>query len=87
MKKWILLLCVIGILGCVYGQRHLGDVVENPGILQDSLYTDYKTTGDDLETRYLNKEISYADYMRMKQELEDRYKKEADRRNTIIAGE
>ena len=83
MKRMILLLFLIGFAGCISGEN----VLENPGIFQDSLYTDYKKTADVIEARYLNKEISYADYLQKKQELEDWYKKEADKRRSIIQGQ
>jgi hypothetical protein len=87
MKKFILFLCLTAIAGCALGQHRVADVLDNPGVFQDSLYTDYQQQADKIETRYLNKEISYADYVTKKQELEERYKKEADKRATIILGE
>ena len=86
MKRVFVLLMVVGLIGCSYSQQRVEYVLDNPGVLEDSLYADYDAKTAGLESKYLNKEISYADYLEQKKGLEDQYTQEADRRGKIVGG-
>ena len=88
MKKMIIFILAVGLLGCSYGKQHVEYMLDNPpGVLADPLYEDYEAHLDALERQYLRKEISYADYVEQKQELEDQYARESNKRIAIIEGE
>ncbi|HQP10096.1 MAG TPA: hypothetical protein PKV41_01780 [Candidatus Omnitrophota bacterium] len=84
IKKLFLLLCILTVLGCTYGQ----DYLEDPGaLIRDPHFADYSSKRDDLELQYLRKEITYADYVQQRDELDQKYDKEVQERNQKIQAE
>ena len=82
MKKGLLLVCVLVLFGCTYGQ----DYLENPSsFIRDPHFTEYKNNRDDLERSYLHKEITYAEYIEQKDKIDEKYSKEVQERNSKIA--
>ncbi len=81
MKKSLLVLFMIVIFGCSYGQ----DYLKNPtSFIRDPHFTEYKNTRDDLESSYLSKEITYAEYIEQKDKIDEKYSKEVQERNSKI---
>lgn len=81
IKKSLLLVCAVVLLGCTYGQ----DYIDNPvSFIRDPHFTEYKDHRDDLELQYLHKEITYAEYVKAKDELDETYAKEVQERNDKI---
>ena len=81
MKKSLLVLCMIVIFGCSYGQNYL----KNPSsFIRDPHFTEYKNNRDDLESSYLSKEITYAEYIEQKDKIDEKYSKEVQERNSKI---
>jgi len=86
MKKSLLLICALTLLGCSsYGQ----DYLRNPeAIFRDPHFTDYKEKRDDLERSYLHKEITYAEYVEQRDQLDQKYDKEvSERTDKVISHE
>lgn len=81
MKKIILLLCMLVLFGCSYGQ----DYLRNPSsFIRDPHFTEYKNNRDDLERSYLHKEITYAEYIEQKNKVDEQYTKEVQERNSKV---
>ena len=81
MKKIILLLCMLVLFGCSYGQ----DYLRNPSsFIRDPHFTEYKDNRDDLERSYLHKEITYAEYIEQKNKVDEQYSKEVQERNSKV---
>jgi len=80
-KKPLLMICMMMILGCTYGQDYLDDP---QSFIRDPHFADYKDHLNDLESSYLNKEISYAQYIEQKQRLDYKYEREVKERNSKI---
>jgi len=81
MKKITLLLCMLVLLGCSYGQ----DYLRNPSsFIRDPHFTEYKDNRDDLERSYLHKEITYAEYIEQKNKVDEQYTKEVQERNSKV---
>ena len=81
MKKSLLLLSVLVLFGCTYGQ----DYLDNPtSFIRDPHFTEYKNSRDDLESSYLRKEITYAEYIEQKNKVDEQYSKEVQERNSKI---
>lgn len=81
MKKGLLLLCALTLLGCTYGQ----DYLKNPEtIIRDPHFSAYKQKRDDLESAYLRKEITYAEYIEQRDRLDEIYAREVQERNAKI---
>jgi len=81
IKKALLLVGVLLIFGCTYGQNYL----ENPEtFLEDPHFADYKEKRDTLESQYLRKEITYAEYIKQRDRLDETYDKEVQERNDVI---
>lgn len=81
IKKSIVLLCLLGIFGCSYGQNYL----ENPEtFIRDPHFTSYKKNRDDLESSYLRKEITYAEYIEQRDQLDEKYSQEVQERNSKV---
>ena len=84
MKKSLLLLCMLVLFGCSYGQNYL----KNPtSFIRDPHFTEYKNTRDDLESSYLSKEITYAEYIEQKDKIDEKYSKEVQERNSKISAQ
>lgn len=84
MKKSLLVLCMIVIFGCSYGQNYL----KNPtSFIRDPHFTEYKNNRDDLESSYLSKEITYAEYIEQKDKIDEKYTKEVQERNSKISAQ
>lgn len=81
MKKSILVLCMVALFGCSYGQ----DYLRNPtSFIRDPHFTEYKNNRDDLERTYLHKEITYAEYLEQKNKIDEQYSKEVQERNSKV---
>jgi len=81
MKKSTLLLCMLVLFGCSYGQ----DYLRNPGsFIRDPHFTEYKDKRDNLERSYLHKEITYAEYIEQKNKIDEQYSKEVQERNSKV---
>ena len=81
LKKYLVLMCVLTLVGCTYGQEYL----ENPEtILRDPHFTGYKQKRDDLEREYLHKDITYAEYIEKRDHLDNTYAREVQERNAKI---
>ena len=81
MKKSLLVLSMLVIFGCSYGQ----DYLKNPtSFIRDPHFTEYKNNRDDLESSYLNKEITYAEYIEQKNKIDEQYSKEVQERNSKV---
>ncbi len=84
LKKNLLLLCVLFVVGCSYGKEYL----ENPDtFIRDPHFTSYKKDLGTLESSYLKKEITYAEYVEEKDKIDQRYAKEVQERNSIISSD
>jgi hypothetical protein len=84
IKKNLLLLCLLVMFGCTYGQ----DYLEDPGaLIRDPHFADYTAKRDDLESQYLHKEITYAEYVEKRDALDEKYDGEVQERNQKILSE
>lgn len=84
MNKGLLLICVLMIFGCSYGQEYLDDP---KSIIRDPHFNTYKHNRDELESSYLNKEITYAEYLEQKNKMDEKYSQEVQERTQIISPE
>lgn len=85
MKSLFLLLSIVFIVGCSYGQEKLETYLEEPEyFIKDPHFADYQQTLDELEKEYLDKKITYAEYMERRQALDEKYEKEVQERTEVI---
>jgi len=81
MKKSLLLICILVLFGCTYGQ----DYLKNPSsFIRDPHFSAYKNNRDELERTYLHKEITYAEYIEQKNKIDEQYSKEVQERNSKV---
>lgn len=81
MKKSLLLILVLTMLGCSYGQ----DYLENPDtFIRDPHFAEYQRRRDHLEKIYLHKDITYAQYVEQKNQIDETYAREVQERNNKI---
>ena len=86
IKKLLLCVCVVSLVGCVYEGRKLSDYIENPrSFIRDPHFADYKEKRDAVESQYLSKEITYAQYVEQMRVLDDQYTKEINERNEKLS--
>jgi len=85
MKKAMMLILLLGLLGCAYEGERLSTYLEDPrAIIRDPHFGNYKEKRDALESQYLKKEITYAEYVGQMNELDDNYSREVQERDEII---
>ena len=85
MKKIIIGMLVLFLAGCSTVQDKIETYTDEPeNFVKDPHFGGYKTSLDDLESRYLKKEITYADYLEKKKELDEQYNKEVQERTEKI---
>ncbi|MBU0468458.1 MAG: hypothetical protein KKD07_01990 [Candidatus Omnitrophica bacterium] len=86
VKKGLLVLLAMVLVGCTYQGEKLSSYFENPrSIIKDPHFTNYKAKRDALESQYLQKEISYADYSEGMDALDESYAKEVQERDAKIS--
>jgi Tfp pilus assembly protein PilP len=86
MKKSIMLLLTLVLVGCTYGTEKLQTYLDEPKyLIQDRHFDKYKTKRDALESEYLQKKITYAEYIERKKMLDENYAKEVQERDAKMA--
>ncbi len=81
MKRLLLGMVILGLVGCAYEGTRFKDYFEDPKLLiEDPLFLQYRQEREDLEKQYLNKKISYAEYLQELRDLDARYDKEVEDR-------
>ncbi|MBF0479515.1 MAG: hypothetical protein HQL26_08530 [Candidatus Omnitrophica bacterium] len=87
MKRWLILLLGLAVLGCSYQGKKLSDYIDDPkSIIKDPHFQQYKEERDVLESQYLKKEITYADYTQKMSDLDAKYTKEVSERDSKLQG-
>jgi len=81
MKKSLVLICVLMLFGCTYGQEYLE---RSDTFIRDPHFTKYKQNRDSLESSYLQKEITYAEYIEQRDKMDEQYSKEVQERTSVI---
>lgn len=89
MKKNILMVGLLFLMGCTYGCIYEGSdpshYLKDPkAIIQDPHFTEYQEKRDKLESDYLNKKITYAEYVEEMDELDKTYSEEVEERESVI---
>ena len=88
MKRPIVVLLSLTLMGCAYKGQTLETYIEEPDtILKDPHFASYQDQADSLEKDYLNKKITYADYVEQKKQLDEKYNKEVDHRESVMVPE
>jgi len=85
MKKAILLISAVVLIGCTYEGEKLSTYLQHPRtFIKDPHFANYKDKRDDLESQYLKKELTYAEYVEKMDELDETYSKEVQERGAIV---
>lgn len=88
VKKGLLVVLAILLVGCTYEGQKLSAYFESPrSLIKDPHFTNYKEKRDALESQYLQREISYADYVKGMDELDESYAKEVQERDAKISAD
>ncbi|HBG61459.1 MAG: hypothetical protein A2Y03_01455 [Omnitrophica WOR_2 bacterium GWF2_38_59] len=86
VKKGLLVILAMILVGCSYQGQKLSSYFENPrSIIKDPHFTSYKEKRDALESQYLQRDITYADYVQGMDELDESYAKEVQERDAKIS--
>lgn len=78
MKKMMLALMVVAVVGCAYGGDQIRTWIEDPH------YIEYQNKLTALERSYLSGEIAYAEYLEQKRDIDNQYTWEVQKREEIF---
>lgn len=88
MKKIILIIFIVGLMGCTYQGEKLNTYINEPKyLIRDPHFARYTQERDELEKQYIEKKITYADYVEKRDALDLQYTKEVQERNNKISSE